>query len=392
MKTILLTGSKSDIGIYLIKFLVQNNFKIIVFEEDHDIILEMVPSSLISKTSNINNLNISVDIIINIFTENHDTLQKEIFKFIGKNSVDKVINVTENINTYRKYKYISDLHLSQKKLQKLENDILTKINIHNVFFNKTYKNFTTNKLNISEKIINYTTKLVFSIVSNFQPIVGFDIVISRIHSIILNDVLKVNTYAYDVKNKRLLLKIFKKFIDFSFVLIVSLLFWWLMVLIWAIVKISSKGPGIFIQKRVGKNGIIFNCYKFRTMKLGTENTDTHKINKKSLTTIGSFLRSSKLDELPQIFNIIKGELSLVGPRPGLPSQNELYNERKLRNIYSVLPGITGLSQVNNIDMSKPKKLAECDCLYVSMQSISQEISILLKTIIGNGQGDKINKP
>ena len=101
------------------------------------------------------------------------------------------------------------------------------------------------------------------------------------------------------------------------------------------------------------------------------------------------MRQFKLDELPQIINILRGELSLIGPRPGLPSQTSLSAARKSYNIYSVLPGLTGLAQVNNIDMSTPKELAEWDSRYIAMQSIPSEIQILLKTFTGKGSGDKI---
>ena len=145
------------------------------------------------------------------------------------------------------------------------------------------------------------------------------------------------------------------------------------------ISLSSKGPVIFVQSRVGKGGKLFKCYKFRTMYLETKSMSTHEVDRSSVTKIGRFLRSLKLDELPQIVNILRGELSLVGPRPGLPSQTRLYYARKSRNIYSVLPGITGLAQVNNIDMSTPEKLAECDSRYIAMKSIPLEIKILLKT-------------
>jgi lipopolysaccharide/colanic/teichoic acid biosynthesis glycosyltransferase len=125
------------------------------------------------------------------------------------------------------------------------------------------------------------------------------------------------------------------------------------------------------------------------MNIGTKNVGTHEVNKTSITGIGKFLRSSKLDELPQIINIIRGELSLVGPRPGLPNQTELFEARNLHNVYEVLPGITGFSQINNIDMSTPNKLAESDKRYISMRSIPLEIKIVILTIFGRGLGDNV---
>ena len=177
--------------------------------------------------------------------------------------------------------------------------------------------------------------------------------------------------------------------DVSFVIVIILFFWWAFIILWLAIRISSLGPAIFVQKRIGKNGLLFKCYKFRTMNIGTKNVGTHEVNKNSITSIGKFLRSSKLDELPQVLNIIRGELSLVGPRPGLPSQTELFEERNLHKVYEVLPGITGLSQINNIDMSTPNKLAESDKRYITMRSIPLEIKIVVLTFFGRGSGDKV---
>ena len=125
------------------------------------------------------------------------------------------------------------------------------------------------------------------------------------------------------------------------------------------------------------------------MNIGTENVATHEVSRHSITSIGKFLRASKLDEIPQIINIIRGELSLIGPRPGLPNQTELFAARKLWGIYNVLPGITGLSQINNIDMSTPNKLAEWDKRYITMRSIPSEIKIIILTFFGRGSGDNV---
>ena len=124
------------------------------------------------------------------------------------------------------------------------------------------------------------------------------------------------------------------------------------------------------------------------MKIGTRNVGTHRIDKNSITSFGKILRKTKLDELPQIINILFGQMSLIGPRPGLPTQKSLYKERKKRGIYSVKPGISGYSQLNNIDMSAPEQIAEWDQRYIAMRSIIFEIKLLLYTFT-NGFGDKV---
>ena len=125
------------------------------------------------------------------------------------------------------------------------------------------------------------------------------------------------------------------------------------------------------------------------MDIKTKNVGTHDVDSNLVTSFGKFLRRTKLDELPQIINIFRGELSLVGPRPGLPNQKELYNERCSRGIFNMKPGITGYAQVNDVDMSNPKKLVDWDEKYMALRSINLEFKILLQTFIGRGQGDKL---
>ena len=122
--------------------------------------------------------------------------------------------------------------------------------------------------------------------------------------------------------------------------------------------IQFKSP-IFVQKRVGKNFKIFKIFKFKTMPVNTYMA-THLVDKCSLPKYGIFLRKTKIDELPQLFNVLKGDMSLVGPRPCLLNQKKLIAERKKKNIFKIRPGITGLAQIKKVDMSKPEKLSQLD--------------------------------
>ena len=124
---------------------------------------------------------------------------------------------------------------------------------------------------------------------------------------------------------------------------------------------------------------------------GTKIVATHDSELSSVTKVGTFLRTTKLDELPQIVNLMKREMSLVGPRPCLPIQSELIRERENRMVNTMLPGITGLAQVNGIDMSDPTRLAEIDALYLHTQSIFGDIKLLWRTVTGSGSGDKISR-
>lgn len=132
------------------------------------------------------------------------------------------------------------------------------------------------------------------------------------------------------------------------ILIISLFLGW----------VQFKSP-IFIQKRVGKNFKIFKIFKFKTMRVNTYMA-THLVDKSNLPKYGIFLRKTKIDELPQLFNVLKGDMSLVGPRPCLLNQKKLIAERKKKNIFAIRPGITGLAQIKGVDMSNPEKLSQLD--------------------------------
>lgn len=181
----------------------------------------------------------------------------------------------------------------------------------------------------------------------------------------------------------------KRLIDVLFSTAVIVFFGWLLIIVWGCVRAGSSGPGIFAQERIGQNGKPFTCYKFRTMQTGTKQAGTHEVTSDAVTKIGAFLRKTKVDELPQVWNILRGELSLVGPRPCLPVQKDLIMAREQLGVLNVLPGITGLAQINGIDMSDPLRLAQMDGRYVAQRGLLLELKIIIATFLGRGQGDKV---
>jgi O-antigen biosynthesis protein WbqP len=156
-----------------------------------------------------------------------------------------------------------------------------------------------------------------------------------------------------------------------------------------IIKITSPGPAIFAQTRVGKGQRPFTCYKFRTMSLGTANVASHEVGGAAITPVGGVLRRTKIDEIPQLWNVLTGDMSLVGPRPCLPVQAELVEARESLGLYAVRPGITGPAQVKGIDMSTPQILAKADQVWLSEQSTSAYFNYIFQTVLGAGQGDAV---
>ncbi len=162
-------------------------------------------------------------------------------------------------------------------------------------------------------------------------------------------------------------------------------------LIVAILGLIDNGLPFFFQSRVGKNQQPFTLVKFRTMAPDTLSVGTHLVDSSSITRLGLFLRKTKLDELPQLFNVLAGQMSLVGPRPCLPSQSELIAARAERGVFKVRPGITGLAQVNEVDMSTPRKLARYDLLMIQRMCLNLYFKLIVTTAFGKGRGDRIRQ-
>lgn len=169
----------------------------------------------------------------------------------------------------------------------------------------------------------------------------------------------------------------------------GLLFLWPILLLVVIIGLFDTGSPIFVQERVGRNKKPFKLIKFRTMSVKTKSVASHLANNASITTLGNFLRKTKIDELPQLINVVKGEMSLVGPRPNLFNQEELIKERDALGVYDVLPGVTGLAQVQNIDMSTPQLLAKTDKQMIDTLTLKDYFKYIIMTATGSGSGDAV---
>lgn len=156
-----------------------------------------------------------------------------------------------------------------------------------------------------------------------------------------------------------------------------------------VLGLFDTGSPLFVQQRVGRNKQPFNLVKFRTMTIDTASVASHLASTASITKLGGFLRKTKLDELPQLWNVLKGEMSLVGPRPNLFNQRELITERDARGVYAARPGITGLAQVSEIDMSTPALLAETDQRMIQTLTVLNYFRYIFMTVAGKGSGDRV---
>ena len=170
-----------------------------------------------------------------------------------------------------------------------------------------------------------------------------------------------------------------KIFDFFFSLI-GLIFLSPLIIIIFFIGLFDNGSPLFRQSRVGYNLKSFSLIKFRTMPMGVRSAGTHLIKNIKLTSFGNFLRRTKIDEIPQLLNVLKGDMSLVGPRPCLFNQKKLILERKKRGVFKVRPGITGLAQISGINMKTPTLLAKTDQKMIKNMSVYNYFYYIFKTI------------
>ena len=185
----------------------------------------------------------------------------------------------------------------------------------------------------------------------------------------------------------------KRFIDIIVAYFLLLICYIPMIAIALIIKVVDGGPVIFRQKRVGREGKLFVCYKFRTMRCDAPQNISTKdfVNAgEYITPLGAFLRRTSLDELPQLFNVLAGEMSLVGPRPLIPNEKDMHYLRKTLEVYDASPGITGLAQVCGRDRLSDNRKAECDAIYVSNMCFSCDLYIIVSTVCGVLKKDGIS--
>lgn len=184
----------------------------------------------------------------------------------------------------------------------------------------------------------------------------------------------------------------KRVLDVVFSFLLLLLLCLPMLIIALLIVLTSEGNAIFRQERVGRGGEPFVCYKFRTMYINTpENLPTAKFEDahKYITPIGAFLRKTSLDELPQLYNVLRGDMSLVGPRPLIRCEGEIHELRRRCGVYRVRPGITGLAQVNGRDRLPDIDKARYDARYSRNPSFSGDARIIRQTLFGAFSGKDV---
>lgn len=173
----------------------------------------------------------------------------------------------------------------------------------------------------------------------------------------------------------------KRVFDFLCALVLTILFFPLILIVAVLIKLSDPGPSLYWSKRVGKNNMIFLMPKFRSMRMDTPQVATHllKDSRSYLIPIGDFIRKSSLDELPQLFSILKGDMSFVGPRPALYNQDDLIAQRTENKVHKIVPGLTGWAQINGRDEISIEEKVRLDTYYLQKRSLFFDIKIIFLT-------------
>lgn len=185
----------------------------------------------------------------------------------------------------------------------------------------------------------------------------------------------------------------KRLFDFLMSLIATIILSPVILIVALAVKFTSPGPMLFKQRRIGKDNVEFEIYKFRTMRIDTPNVPTHLLENPEqwITPVGKFLRKTSLDELPQLFNILKGEMSIVGPRPALYNQLDLKEMRTEVEVHKLVPGLTGWAQINGRDEIPLSLKVNLDKEYLDKMSFFFDIKIIFMTVLSVLKSDGVQE-
>lgn len=396
--TILVTGASGFVGQMLVPRLVHLGFEVIVIGRNKDRLRELYPEIPNLSYDELFRFESEANLLIHLATANNSAdINKDDFTTVNVNLTLKLANYVRtsnvrhfiNVTSVHALKYGTDTPYATSKRSAINALAeISGLSYSNLFLPAVYGDRYSGNLSVLNRFTGRPKSILFEIVAAYRPTVNIDKLVAALSQAAefenLDDII-----ITDGQSQNTVYKCAKRAIDISAAAFIIFFFWWLLVLLWLIVKISSPGPAIFAQKRVGRFGFIYTCYKFRTMRIDTDDVGTHEVPPSSVTSVGRFLRKTKLDELPQVLNLLFNDMSLVGPRPSLPMQTELNSARKTLNVDSVKPGITGLAQINGVDMSTPHYLSCVDAEYVSLQSINLDLRIIIATAFGKGQGDKV---
>ncbi len=393
----IITGATGFVGRNIIPFLAKNGEKLLLVGRNEERLRNLFPEAEITGYENLANSIKGFDVLLHLAIKNSNSPgTTDEFEEVNLRHLKNIVHLArsagiktiiypsslrasprQNSSPYLKSKYQAEKYLSK----------LDDLKVVCLRLPAVYTDTFQGRLAILNRIPVTMRPAIFNILAAFRPTVHADKVASAVLDA-LQGAKSINKIVSDRQFGNWFYSAIKRTIDLGFCIFVFVFFWWLLILAWIAIKFSSPGPGIFAQERIGKNGQSFICYKFRTMKKGTRHAATHQVSNRNVTAVGRMLRKTKIDELPQIWNLLRGNMTLVGPRPCLLSQTELINYRQRRGVLKIKGGITGWAQIQGVDMSDPKRLSILDSEYLDLRSLVMDLKIILATATGHGLGDR----
>lgn len=398
---IVVTGATGFIGRQLVPLLEAGGAELLLVGRDHTRLADAFPGHLVCDYAGLSEKAQGFDLLVHLAVTNSDarlpaqafrdtnvTLAVETLEQARHAGIPRFVNVSSvhALDPGDTSLYATSKRDAARLLAGAEGiDVLT------LYLPAVHGDAWSGRLAFLNRLPVPVARVAFTLLSAFRPTLK----VSRLAELVLGrepaqpdrDIVLA-----DPQDDNPVYRVVSRLIDLAFALVVLGLFWWALALIFVAIRLQSPGPGFFAQPRVGRNGKMFTCYKFRTMREGTAHVATNLAPADAVTGIGRFLRRTKLDELPQAFNILRNEMGLVGPRPCLPQQVELVEARRRRGVLSLKPGITGLAQINGVDMSEPERLARWDARYAALRSVLLDLRIMFATAAGRGNGDRVTGP